>query len=216
MRLNIFLSLLIICNVAFSKAEALKHYKNINAIASYLCSLDLKEQATDHTVSYLSQFSIDKTRLSMNSNQELIELSGTCNMAIRNAEVTHYGNNIEFSYDPKKPNVILGKLGLMDIKISFIKNTPHKLKLIDSLLGKEKIINLSGLRFATNNSIVTLKDNQRVAIKDHANRVMASESLSKLQYKAYTFYNIWSYNSYGCSRDLTEEQCLKAHQSIAQ
>lgn len=203
------ISLFLFVFSSYAKNTTFFNYKNLNAIASLVCHFN--KSSNDENVIYVNKFNIDKNQIDSNQSIEEIDLSGTCNAEFKNNEIVHFGNDLQLEI--KNSSHISGKIGLNDIKIQMKNNRPYRLILTDSLLGQKRTLNLSEIQWAKNDSLIQFNSKNVLKI-DLKGRVIASEETSLLKYQDITFYNIWSYNGFGCTSKVSEEKCFELSEAL--
>lgn len=183
------------------------NYKNINTLGALICSLDAEDTKQKKTHVIINKFSTNKTQL---GDKQGVNLSGVCNgkVNIKTKDIISYGKSFELDFDSSFANTVKGTLGVKKIILSFTNNTPAKLKIINPYSKTKKVFNLGQVNWAKNNSIINFNTKDLISIK-HNGRVIATESGANLQLLSAQFYNIWSFNSFGCSikSRLNEDSC---------
>jgi hypothetical protein len=193
------LFILSFCLCAQVKADML-NYKNIHALGGVICH---KFQKNKQDV-YLSKLNVDRNELRPNHFE--FNLSGTCNAKATKEKITSLGEELSISFEQGK-SIAVGKLGLKDIKIYFKKGEAYKMQIIDTLFNQKLNVTLTNSKWSKDNMIFTT-----TPIKiQNGKRAMATETSSKLLFAKNHFqiFNIWNYESYGCTQKLSQTQCEK-------
>ncbi len=185
------------------------NYKNLNALASLICSNNQPSTAKDEVL--VSKFSINKTKLSQRKNDLKIEISGTCNakVNVKSKDVISFGEDLQIEFDLNKLNQTSGNIGLSKIKFKFKKNQLLSLNLRNPFTLKNVHLKLSKTVWSNKSSIISFGNKDQIKLRIGA-RIIASESNSNLKVNnGPKYYNIWGFDTIGCKarQSLTQAGC---------
>ncbi|MBT4792687.1 MAG: hypothetical protein HON90_14025 [Halobacteriovoraceae bacterium] len=188
------------------------NYKNLNTLTAVICHKAKNTLSQQKGAQVVSSFSINKVKHSDQKDDATFEISGTCNAVIaKNRSVLSYGQEIQLTINLNKLNQSKGMLGISPITLQFFKGIPTQVIIEDLLLSQQLSLTLNSSRWAKSNSLFSLNPENYIQIKS-SSRIIASEVESNLEFlNNSTFYNIWSYESFGCSgkEKISSSQCEK-------
>lgn len=179
------------------RADSL-NYKNLNTLAGLICH----EFQTEKGGVYISKISVDRNELKKGHFE--YNLSGTCNAKVSKNKITSLGEELQITFTEGK-KLATGKLGMKDVKVYLQNSKPYRLEVWDTLFAQKTALNIKGSRWSKDNMIFTTTP---ILIRQ-GKRKIASENASKLLFKDNHFqlFNIWNYESFGCSKSLSQTKC---------
>lgn len=185
------------------------NYKNLNVLSALIC--EQVRQEVDNSTILFSKFSIDKTKLSSNSNDVKFEVTGTCNARYSKTskDTTSYGQELQLEFNLKDLNKVSGTIGINPIEIVFSNRKISKFIIKKIYENKVEIINLKSVRWAKSNSLFILDKKDLIKVKLNG-RIVASEKDSNLILNnGDIVYNFWSYDSFMCHSHskISQERC---------
>jgi hypothetical protein len=192
------------------------NYKNLNTLAMLICK-EMKPEPTSNTV-LVNKFTTNKTKYGSSKNDIQYEMSGICNSKIskKSSEVLSFGDEIQFSVDLDKANLILGTVGVNKLIIK-IKGSTVKSITIDKIFENKKVkIGIPKTRWAKSDSLFSFNKNERIKMETKG-RILASEKESNLYSDSgEVLYNIWNYESFGChtTKGISQDQCEQFTQNL--
>ena len=191
-------------------AKFIFNYKNINTLGALICSLDRPNKTSTPFLVRLNKLEVDKERMNSKTGKQVVSLTGVCNSEVnqKTKEIISFGQDLELILKEGTSSEAQGTLGLKKLKIVFRNNSPTLLKISDPYTKKARTFNLKQINWAKKNSIVSFSNSDNISIKSRG-RIIAMEKNANLKIKDTQFYNIWSFNSFGCSVSafLSEEKC---------
>ncbi|MFT6632976.1 MAG: hypothetical protein ACJAS4_002944 [Bacteriovoracaceae bacterium] len=185
------------------------NYKNLNTLASLICQ-EIKPEATNNTV-LVNKFTTNKTKYGADKSEAQFELTGICNSRVskKTSEILSFGEEIQFTIDLKKPSLVLGTIGINELKIVFKENVLKSI-IINKIFENKKLnFKIPQTRWATSDSLFSFNKNEQIKIEKRG-RVLASEKESNLYLNTgEVLYNIWNYQAFGChtTHNISQSQC---------
>ena len=185
------------------------NYKNLNTLATLICK-QIKPEVTNNTV-LVNKFITNKTKYGTDSSEAQYELSGICNSRVskKTAEILSFGEEIQFTVDLKKPSLVIGTIGVNELKIIFKNNLLKRITINKIFENKKLHFKLPKTRWATSDSLFSFNKDELIKIEKKG-RVLASEKESNLYLDTgEVLYNIWNYQAFGChtTHNISQSQC---------
>ncbi|MBD65789.1 MAG: hypothetical protein CME62_11320 [Halobacteriovoraceae bacterium] len=185
--------------------------KNLNSLGAIICQ-SAKSPQENNIIAH--KININKHRVSDKHNDFKYEVIGTCDIHYntQKKKITTLGDEFHFSFYTNRFGQIEGRYGIKKLFFNFRKKTLHSLVIIDPLLQTTKRIYLSQSQWAKNDTIFNF-DRSKLQVKI-SRKTAAVEKNSLLEFNdklKTTYYNLWSFESFGCSglAGQNQEQCQK-------
>lgn len=186
--------------------------KNLNALMALVCHSN--NQNADKNSIFAHKVLIDKIKHGSSEADTSFEISGTCNIEYdkKSKEIISYGEEFLVEFNLKNKSKISGKIGIRDIVIDFQSHKLSRLTIKDPLMLTLKVFNLKQSHWASSDSIINFNPARPFKLSV-GRKTAATEDQSQLKFNTKvksTFFNTWSYTSYGCSsadQFVTEEIC---------
>jgi hypothetical protein len=190
------------------------NYKNLNTLGALICSQDSVVQDKETILAH--KVNIDMRRVGPGGNDKIFEVSGSCDISYnKNSDiVTSFGDEFSIEIELSNLNSVTGKLGIKDIELQFNDRELTGMKITDSLMMSSKTFDLTGSHWAISDRIFNLKNKKLLSV-NLSRSTAAVEKNNSLEF--YTngqsrFYNIWTYESFGCShksKAITQKKCAE-------
>jgi hypothetical protein len=190
------------------------NYKNLNTLGALICTQTTPTKKTEQILAH--KINVDMRRVGPNPNDKIFEISGSCdiNYDLKSKKIVSFGEEFNIEFELGNLANVKGNLGIKEIEVSFDKNSLKAIKITDPLLLTNDNFDLSRSQWASSDRIFNLKNKKLLSVK-LARATAAVEKNNTLIF--YTndqthFYNIWSYQSSGCShgsRKVSESECSK-------
>ncbi len=194
--------------------------KNINSLVSLICH-DMKVDLNNNDI-HVSKVLIDRNQYGKSNKDTRIDISGVCNTQVdsRTRKVTRIGDEISISIDLADLRNIQGNVGIDMVRLNFSKrnNQLDSYELIRLVNNSKHTISLRNSNWASSDSMFNLGNESKIKITP-SRSISAIENHGALNLDTNTlFYNIWSYQAYGCSSSLklSQSRCEKLFSIVNQ
>ena len=174
--------------------------KNLNTLGALVCDLSSTNAQTNTIIAHKMDLEIKRTGPNKNDVSYIIEVS--CNIQIdkKTKKTISYGDPLSISFSELNSE-IKGQLGINELILNFKNKTLRKITIKDPLMLSQKSFEVNKSEWAHSDQIFNF--NKAPGIKLNLNRnIAAVESDSTLSFNhgnKSKFFNLWSYQSYGCS-----------------
>lgn len=185
--------------------------KNLNSLAALICLLDSQELGNkDSSKVYTHKTTVNKVKIGPKVNDEIIELTGTCNNIINkdSLKIVRLGEEFNISIDRSNKLVASGKLGIKSVEIQFKNNIAQRITIEDPLLLIKTSRDISKSIWAKSNQIFSFSK-KKLSLK-FARTIAATEEGGTLNFKSVKFFNVWNDQAFGCSlanKNLSQSEC---------
>lgn len=209
----IILLIFTLASITAQASEFKFNNKNLNSLGALVCLLNSEGLTlSESTHVYTHKTSVNKRKIGPKSNEEIIELHGTCNNLVNREtlKVEQLGDEFYIKIDRSEKLLGSGKLGIKDINISFKNKNIQKITITDPLLLTRLSRDLSNSTWAKTNQIFGF--NQKKLSLRFARKIAATETGGILNFNSIKFFNVWSDQAFGCglaNEKLSEVECEK-------
>lgn len=214
----IFMSTLLIGQAALG-SEFKFNYKNLNTLGALICTQTAQTQNNKQILAH--KINVDVRRVGPKPNDKIFEISGSCdiNYDIKSKKIVSFGEEFNIEFELANLKSVKGNLGIKEIEVNFDKNNLKTIKVTDPLLLTSNSYDLSRSQWASSDRIFNLKNKKFLSVK-LARATAAVEKDNTLVFHTNdqtNFYNIWSYESSGCShktRKIAESECTQIMKNL--